>query len=221
MQYPFSPMPNVLKGLEKTMSTARLARFTPPSGDKNHGLRIYVWNARLCEEFYIPIQFTEIALRNGIHRRLQGVYGQNWYADRRLTATLPIRHRTDLAEVVATEQAKRGTAFTVDHVVGGLPFGFWHSLMGHSLAHILWKYGVKGPFPHIPIGENRRSVFARLEQLRNFRNAVMHHYAIFDKGPMSEYKNILTLLEWMCPDTHWLVRELSNPAAVIQRRPQI
>lgn len=219
MQYPFSPMPNVLAGLEKTMSAARLVRFTPATGDKNHGLRTYVWNARLCEEFYIPLQFTEVAFRNGLHRRLQSVYGADWYQNQRLIGTLPIRHRDEVAEVVKTERARRSTSFTIDHVVGGLPFGFWHNLMGHSLAHILWKYGIKEPFPHLPITENRQTVFQRLEQLRKFRNAVMHHYAIFDKGPTAEYQNILLLLEWMCPNTYWLVRELSNPAAVLQRRP--
>jgi hypothetical protein len=124
MQYPFSPIPTVLSGIELTMSPARLARFTPPSGDKNHGLRIYVWNARLCEEFYIPLQFTEVAFRNAIHRRLQSVYGTDWHTNPKLIATLPRRHREDLAEVITTEKAKRGASFTVDHVVGGLPFGF-------------------------------------------------------------------------------------------------
>ncbi len=47
----------------------------------------------------------------------------------------------------------------------------------------------------------------------------MHHYAIFDKGPTDEYRNIRTLLQWMCPETLWFMSELSNPAAVLQRRP--
>lgn len=93
--------------------------------------------------------------------------------------------------------------------------------MGRSMQHILWKYGVKEVFPHLPVGETRQSAFERIEQLRSFRNGVMHHYAIFDKGPMAEYQNIRTLLSWMCPNTLWLVGELSNPAAVLQRRPQV
>lgn len=45
------------------MSQARLARYLPAAkGDRFHALRHYVWNARLCEEFYIPLQFSEIAL---------------------------------------------------------------------------------------------------------------------------------------------------------------
>jgi hypothetical protein len=49
----------------------------------------------------------------------------------------------------------------------------------------------------------------------------MHHYAIFDKGPVAEYQNIRYLVEAMCPYTLWLMSELSNPAAVLQQRPQI
>jgi hypothetical protein len=213
-------MPKVLAGIENTMSPARLARFSPPNGDKNQGLRTYVWNARLCEEFYIPLQLTEIAFRNGVHRRLQDVYETDWHVNPKFLTTVPQRHRTDLQEVFANEKAKRGPSLTVDHIVSGLPFGFWHSLMGQSVQHILWKYGVRGAFPHLPMGENRQTVFNRLELMQKFRNAVMHHYAIFDKLPMAEYQNLLTLLEWMCPNTLWLVKDLSNPAAIIQKRPQ-
>jgi hypothetical protein len=99
-------MPEVLAGLEKTMSPVRLARFTPPGGDKNYGLRIGVWNARLCQEFYIPIQFAEIAFRNGIHRRLQSAYGNDWHTNPRMAATLPQRHRTELADVAQAERVR-------------------------------------------------------------------------------------------------------------------
>jgi hypothetical protein len=222
MQYPFSPLPHILTALEKAMSPARLARFgTVPPTDKYLALRTYIWNARLCEEFYIPLQFTEVTLRNGIHRRLVQVFGPDWYKNSKFTAIIPLRHRGDLADVTTAERVKRGINFTVDHVVAGLPFGFWQNLMGKGVAHVLWKYNVNGVFPNAPIATKRETVFDMLEELRKFRNSVMHHYAIFDKNPTTEYNNIRTLLHWMCPHTLWLMSELSNPAAVLARRPQV
>jgi hypothetical protein len=220
MQYPFSPMPNVLISLETTMSPARLARYIPSGkGDKNHALRLYVWNARLCEEFYIPIQFTEVALRNCIHRQLVLLYRDNWFEQPKFTNIIPDRHKSEMAKTVSDERKKRGLSFTPDHVVAGMSFGFWLNLMSQSLENFIWPNGIKGAFPRLPHGFGRDEVYKRLERLRKFRNAVMHHYAIFDKGPTDEYRNIRTLLDWMCPETLWFMSELSNPAAVLQRRP--
>jgi hypothetical protein len=221
MQYPFSPLPHVLNAIETAMSPARLARFHAlPSTDQNLALRMYVWNARLCEEFYIPLQFTEVTLRNGIHRRLRQVYGDEWFKDLKLRNIIPDRHKVDLANVTSSEMAKRGRNFTADHVVAGLPFGFWQNMIGKGVAHVLWKFNVDAVFPNAPVGTKRETVFNMLERLRKFRNNVMHHYAVFDKNPVTEYNNIRTLLHWMCPHTLWLMTELANPAAVIAKRPK-
>ncbi|RXH05961.1 hypothetical protein [Bradyrhizobium vignae] len=222
MQYPFSPLPRVLSAIEATMSPARLARYMGTTkGDKHHALRLYVWNARLCEEFYIPLQFSEVSLRNSIHRRLTELYGTAWFDQPRFTGIIPDRHKDEIAKVVADERQKRGRSFMPDHVVAGMSFGFWQNLLGSRLEFVLWRGGIQAAFPHLPNGFGRNEVYRRLERLRKFRNAVMHHYAIFDKGPTDEYRNIRTLLEWMCPDTLWLMSELSNPAAVLQRRPRL
>src|SRR5689334_17826844 len=110
MQYPFSCMPEVLREIEKSLSPQRFTRFRPTaSQDNNFALRICIWNARLCEEFYIPIQFCEIALRNAIHGRLTEVFGDAWYADQTFIRAIPKRHKEELAKTVFDEQRKRGT----------------------------------------------------------------------------------------------------------------
>jgi hypothetical protein len=67
----------------------------------------------------------------------------------------------------------------------------------------------------LPAGQDRERVYDRVEQLRKFRNAIMHHYAIFDKGPTGEYANVRILVSWICPETLWLMSQLSNPAVVL------
>jgi hypothetical protein len=55
---------------------------------------------------------------------------------------------------------------------------------GHAtLRFQLW--GGKSPrvaLPHLLFGFDRDRVYRRIEQLRQFTNAVMNHYAIFDKA---------------------------------------
>jgi hypothetical protein len=93
------------------------------------------------------------------------------------------------------------------------------SIQGGNVTHILWKQSINAPFPNLPAGVTRTDIYTRLDQFRKFRNAVMHHYAIFDKNPVGEYQNIRYLVGAMNPETLWLLSELSNPAAVLQQRP--
>ena len=204
------------------MSQPRFGKFVKEAGGDRHlALRLYVWNARLCEEFYIPLQFTEVAVRNIIHRRLQTIYGATWYAERRFTTVIPDRHKTELAKVISDEQARLGTKFTANDVVAGLTFGFWQNLLGRKLGYLLWRPGVSPFFRRLPRTEDRESIYRRLEQLRKFRNAIMHHAPIYDRGPMAEYQNIQSLLSWICPETTWLMKQLANPATIISARPKI
>ena len=74
MQLTFSCTPSALKNIEGTISPARLGRYAGSAGvDKQKALQLYVWNARLCEAFYLPIQLCEVAIRNAIHGALENL----------------------------------------------------------------------------------------------------------------------------------------------------
>jgi hypothetical protein len=222
MQYLFSILPNTLDSIEKTMSSARLDRFMAAARqDKQRALRLYFWNAELCQEFYLPIQMTEISLRNSIHRHLQASFQEDWHADRSFTAALPARSQTEIAAVVADERARRGASFTVDHIVAGMSFGFWHSLMNASLQNRVWGGNIRPMFPNLPHHMDRRHVHDRLEKLRAFRNAVMHHYAIFDKAPSLEWENIKIILGWLCQPTTKLMIQMADPKRILSAKPTI
>jgi hypothetical protein len=72
----------------------------------------------------------------------------------------------------------------------------------------------------MPAGLPENDIHNAADRLRRFRNRVAHHNAIFDKGPTAEYRNIQNIIGWICPETLWLMRQLSNPASVINRRPK-
>jgi hypothetical protein len=100
MQYYFSLLPHVLDTIEKTMAPARLARYMGAAkGDKNRALRLYIWNAHLSREFYLPIQLTEVALRNSIHAQLSNLHGANWFEAPRLTTAVPTRTLDEMKKI--------------------------------------------------------------------------------------------------------------------------
>jgi hypothetical protein len=76
-------------------------------------------------------------------------------------------------------------------------------------------------FPHLPPTLHQPDVHKRLEKLRLFRNAVMHHYAIFDKGTTAEWENIKLILGWICPITAQFMMQLADPKKVLSAKPTV
>lgn len=222
MQYPFSCLPITFAAIEKTLSPARLARYLPAAlGDKHLALRLYIWNARLCEAMYLPMQFAEVAARNAIQIPVGKRFKDKWYENPKFINLLPTRKKDELADTVSKERGKRGGALNQDHIIASLPFGFWVSLMTASYDKQLWMNGVQMAFPGAATSEDRESIYNRLDSMRRFRNDIAHHVAIFDQSPQKEFQNVLHVTKLVCAETHWLSAETARVGRVINERPAV
>lgn len=220
MQYPFSCAPNTFDCIERSLSAARLARYLPAAnGDKHLALRLYVWNARLCEAMYFPIQTAEVSARNAIQKPVGKRFGAQWYSSPKFINLLPQRMKDELRETVRKEQKKRGAALNENHIIANLSFGFWANLMTRAYDKHLWAVGVKQSFPGAGAHEDREAIYLMLDDMRSFRNEVMHHYAIFDRGPQAKFQNVLHITKLICAETHWFSSHLARVSQVINARP--
>jgi hypothetical protein len=202
------------------MAPARLARFGRGiTTDRHYCLRLYVWNARLCEEFYLPCQMAEVAVRNAIHSTLTRRFSTKWFDNAGFTSRLVVKYRDELQRVVGNQTKVRGVSLTEDHIVAELTFGFWVHLLTARYEDLLWQGGMFRSFPHAGALE-RQHVHDKVDQLRHFRNKVAHHFAIFDQRPVVENRNLMELVEMICPETAWLIRQLANPAKIISAKPR-
>jgi hypothetical protein len=185
-------------------------------------LRLYIWNIRLCEALYLPLQFAEVAARNAIQIPIGKRFGPSWYINQKFINLLPERMKFELSETLRLEIAKRGAdALKQDHIIAGLSFGFWVSLMTSAYDKQLWMHGITSSFPGAAPTDGRQAIHARLDDMRKFRNDVAHHVAIFDRSPQREFQNALRLTEMVCSETHWLSAETSRVSAIINERPKI
>lgn len=192
----------------------------PAAGGCPHlALRLYMWNARLCEALYLPLQLAEVASRNAISIPVTKRFGPLWYEDQRFENILTLAFCELLQKTVRKEKSKRKGAFTVNHLIAALPFGFWVNLMTRPFDKQLWATGVIVAFPYASRTVGREEIYNRLEKMRKLRNDIMHHYAIFDKGPQSEAQNIQELIGLVCPETEWLAQQVSTLSRVINDRP--
>jgi hypothetical protein len=163
---------------------------------------------------------AEIAARNAIHKALLRRYGANWDQCGAFLSTLPHRLLANLEEAQRTERHQHGANLNVDHLVSALPFGFWVNLMTQRYGHLIWKSGFRAEFPNIPKKIKLHEMHGCLDRLRRFRNRIAHQNAIFDKRPAAELQNMLEILSWICTETHWFTKELSNVSRVINARPR-
>ena len=220
MQLSFSLIPEALRDFEAAIAPPRLQRFMENDPCPHKALRCYVWNARLCEEFYLPLQTAEVSLRNAIAETLARRFSRTWHLGTSVPSLLTVKYREHLAEVVQRETLRKGNALTVDHIVSGLSFGFWLNLMTTRYKNQLWQQGLRRSFPHAPANLNLSDSYDKIDQLRRFRNKVAHHFAIFDQSPMKEYNNLLEVTGWVSPTAVWFIRQMANPAKVINARPK-
>lgn len=219
MQPPFSPTPAALDAIEGTLSAARLARYVAEArGDRQLALRLHVWNARLGEAFYLPIQFAEVAARNAVAGQVAGRFGPEWFDVTAFRALLPPRLADELGRVVADERAAHGVALRADHVVASLTLGFWLNLLTRAYANHVRRHGASA-LPLLPAHLGAADVWAALERLRQFRNRIAHDATLFDRHPRAELANVLTIAGWISADLRWFLAHNETVTRTLSRRP--
>lgn len=225
MQDTWPCLPAVRDGIIKALSPARIGRYLPAAGgtDLDLALRLYVWNGRLHEAFVLPCQFAEIAIRNAVAAAVAYRFrtaAVPWHLpDSPFEHVLSHEGRRLLAAARDIATTEHGGNATVDHCIANLNFGFWTALTGRRYAKQFWAKGIHWSFRHAPAGTTVEELHRRLTAIRDWRNRMAHHYALFDKGPAAQYGNILTVIGWVSPDLRWLTTEVSRVGTVIKGRP--
>jgi hypothetical protein len=112
-------------------------------------LLLHIWNVRLCEAFYLPRQFVEVAFRNAIARALAERFGDRGHQHEPFRAILTARLRLELDKALeAARHKQHGDLGT--HVIVSLTFGFWVHLLTKAFDFTLWKAGIARSFPNAP-----------------------------------------------------------------------
>ena len=222
MQPPYSVVPHSLSAIESTISPARLHRYLPSTSvDKNLALRTYVWNARLCEALYLPVQIAEITIRNAIFKAVEKHYGSACFNNTAFIQNLPDRLRRELEATKKKEQKTYGSKTTNNHIISGLSFGFWVQLLTKKFDNHLWPQHFPTSFPQLPPGVTREALHTKANDLRLFRNRIAHHKPVFDRSPSKEFNSLLELTGWVCEETKWLIKQTNRVSRTINQRPKV
>lgn len=127
------------EGLERALSLERFGRYLQwAGGDRTRALELYLYNTRVSEAFYTPLQMLEVVLRNRIHDVLSARYGEFWFDEPRVLVGTDMRKRIDEARTTLSRMRRPQTP---GRLVAALTFGFWTGLFG-SDYETLWQRAV-------------------------------------------------------------------------------
>jgi hypothetical protein len=208
----------------KYLSRPRYNRYlTAASNSKDRAKRLYNANIRLAQAFHPILSQFEVVLRNSLNTVLSAHFtDSDWIINQKngfmRDYSLQNSHYFLKSCVQKTESKlqRRGIPITSGKIISDQTFGFWlafflshhYSLVGGQPIHI---------FPHKPAHENRASIYAKLDKIKDFRNRVNHCEPICFVGSnidCNEALNIRTtiysLIEWIDPNLLPFFEDIDN-----------
>lgn len=215
------PSQNVtLRDLEEVLSGERIGRYLRASGhDNNLALRLYLWNTKLGEAFFSPLQAVEVALRNRVSTVFANVYGAEWWRNVLFLEHVGEKGRQNIEEVRRRLRQNRKPIET-GRIVADLSFGFWMNALNGRFNPTVWSSHLGEAFPNLPRGMTRDAVQRHVRKVSDLRNRVFHHEPIFDEDVSLHYSRCVELLKWLSPEkTAWVKPNFRVPA-VLREKPR-
>ena len=202
--------------LENIISKKRLSTY-------DNDLSLYIFNAKLSENFFLLLQNLEVGLRNSIYNAFNLKYPnsdlfylyENNLKNRYLSKKeFHSRECWKMLCSVKHNLAKQNITITNDKIISELNFGFWTKLLTDKHYSNMWRQIFNNVFPNkiveLDIDKTKVLVAKDFNELRNFRNRVFHYEPIFNKQPIQHHKKVLDSTKWMSLSLYKISKEFDD-----------
>lgn len=205
--------------VHQTLSSERMRKYIIAAGhDPERALDLYLWNAKLGAAFHTPIQAVEVALRNCVNLALCAQFNDRWWENDSFLALIDHEREQDL-RLVLRRIKNRKQQDTNGQVVAGLSFGFWVGMLQGRYNPSLWSKQIKIAFAKLPNDRGRKSLVKRAGEIAHLRNRISHHEPLIERDHHDDYRRVIEMLRWICPDkADWTAANCTVPH-VIRERP--
>lgn len=208
----------------KYFSRPRYNRYLVATGNSSErATKLYNANIRLAQAFHPILSQFEVVLRNSLNIILSTHFAdQDWIINQKTgfmrDNSLSTSHYFLRSCVQKSENklTRRSIPITSGKIISDQTFGFWLSFF---LSH---HYSlVEGQPIHIfgnkPLGENRASIYSKLDDIKNFRNRVNHCEPLCFNGhnidcylALDIRSKLYNLIEWIDPQMVYFFERLDN-----------
>lgn len=186
---------------------------------------LYEWNISISAAFFELISHVEVALRNAVDAVLEPLEVREtarvnvrhgwWFA----SPTFLTEHDLNFHRNAWKHLGDKATGATRDKVFSSMTFGIWDAIFGPSYEQLFRKHLVYA-FPNRGTGFKRDTVQKNILALRNLRNRIAHHQAIFDLPLEERFEQAMDLLRWIDPALQQWVNRICRVAGLLNVRPQ-
>lgn len=209
-----------LNAIIQCISQARIETYLKCVGHKKgKALELYIWNAKICESFYLPIQAVEITIKNLINETLIKLYGDNWWDSRKFIQICD-REKDKNLKAVFERLINRNQIVSNDNVVSDLTFGFWASLLDSSLNPHIWGKEFENTFKHSKGKFDRKMLGANIKRIVKIRNRIFHHEPLINEDISAHYRTIFQTLYWLNPIKAEWIKSNCNTMKLMRQKPK-
>lgn len=203
--------------IEGILHSERISAYRQDRVDEKTTLGRYLLNMALSEALYPALQFSEIALRNAVHREMSVRCGTDaWYDTHQARLTYWQQDKVDEAKRTLSGLRK---PLTPGRIVAELNFGFWTGFFNNAHARTgIGAFLSRSAFPNAPSSEQVQSKLdRRWKDIRDLRNRVFHHERILHWRDLDQrHQSILDVIDWMSPELKDFTTVLDRFAAIRQ-----
>lgn len=191
--------------ISKALSEERFVPYLAEcGGDVPAAWESYVRNVNIAMAFYLPLHFTEVALRNSLHDELEAHFGRpDWW-----TVAPLDDHGQRLVKQALEKVATSRTRQRRGGLLTKLTLGFWVSLVSHDYDRSLWVPSLHRAFPNYR--GRRDDLHAELREVLALRNCVMHHERLREHDLKARYEAIYRVLNHLSPELAAAIREIDK-----------
>ncbi|WP_024800022.1 hypothetical protein [Nocardia sp. BMG51109] len=187
---------------------------------------LYEWNVAISAAFFELISHVEVALRNAVDKVLQPLEVPEsarvdlslgwWFA----SSAFLTEHDLEFFRTARRHLGAGANGATRDKVFSCVTFGLWEGVFGPKYEQLFRKHLVHA-FPNREkAGFKRDTVQGNVLALKNLRNRIAHHQAIFDLPLEERFEQAMDLLRWIDADLERWVVGLCRVPALLDERPQ-
>lgn len=210
---------SLIDQLRPALSPDRLGTYLTAAGFKeDRALKLYIWNAHIGEAFHLPIQATEVGLRNRINNALIAEFGADWWQEARFLSVADRERRADI-ETARRRIQNRGATLCTAQIVATLSFGFWVGMLQARYNPTLWSKHLRSAFPKLPPEKNRYDLADATKRVADLRNRIWHHEPVFRMNLSEEYAAVREVLTWICPIKEQWVRPECRVPQLLRAKP--
>lgn len=214
-----------MSDLTRWLTTVRFDEYLVASNhDHDAARKLYEWNVSTSAAFFELISHVEVALRNAVDAILRPLEVSEsarvrlrdgwWFA----SPSFVSENDLDFYRTAWRHLGSRAEGATRDKVFASMTFGIWAAIFGPSYEQLFRRHLVYA-FPHRGPGFKRETVQKNILALRNLRNRIAHHQAIFDLPLEERFEQAMDLLGWIDPALERWVAGLCRVPDLLDIRP--